>query len=85
MFRLARWFFISLIRFYKMCVSPLKGRPTCIYIPSCSSYAIEAIEKFGVFRGLGLAVKRVARCNPWRRGGIDPVPDNPKGDMRWLM
>ncbi|MDE7373687.1 MAG: membrane protein insertion efficiency factor YidD, partial [Clostridia bacterium] len=56
-----------------------------IYTPSCSAYMLEAIEQFGVFKGIILGTKRICRCVPWRKGGFDPVPDNPKGDMKWLF
>jgi putative membrane protein insertion efficiency factor len=49
--------------------------PRCRYYPSCSAYALEALEKHGAVRGSWLAAKRVSRCHPWHEGGIDPVPD----------
>ena len=64
---------LLLIRFYKNAVSPHIPR-SCRYFPSCSSYAYEAVEKFGPCRGLYLAVKRVLRCHPFHQGGFDPVP-----------
>jgi len=64
---------ISVIRFYQRYISPMKGTK-CPYIPSCSQYAIEAIEKHGVLKGGLLAVWRILRCNPFSKGGIDPVP-----------
>ena len=66
--------FIRLIKFYKKYLSPLKGRATCIYTPTCSQYAIEALEKYGLIKGGGLAVWRILRCNPFAKGGYDPVP-----------
>ena len=78
------WFFISMIRFYKMCLSPLWAE-SCIHYPTCSTYTIEAIEKHGVFKGIWLGAKRLARCVPWKKGGTDPVPDSLKGDMKWLL
>ncbi|MGN0481539.1 MAG: membrane protein insertion efficiency factor YidD [Lachnospiraceae bacterium] len=66
--------FIKLIRIYKKYISPLKGRRTCLYIPSCSTYAIQAIEKYGAFKGMFLACKRILRCNPFGKGGFDPLP-----------
>ena len=66
--------FIRLIKFYQKYLSPLKGRATCIYTPTCSQYAIEALEKYGVIKGGGLAVWRILRCNPFAKGGYDPVP-----------
>lgn len=66
--------FIRLIKFYQKYLSPLKGRATCIYTPTCSQYAIEALEKYGLIKGGGLAVWRIFRCNPFAKGGYDPVP-----------
>lgn len=62
------------IRFYQYVLSPLVG-PTCRFAPSCSEYAAEAIERFGVLRGGGLALRRLARCHPWGGSGYDPVPE----------
>ena len=66
--------FIGLIKFYRKYLSPLKGHTTCKYFPTCSQYAIEAIEKYGVLKGGLLAVWRILRCNPFSKGGYDPVP-----------
>ncbi len=63
-----------LIRIYQWTVSPMLG-PTCRFHPSCSNYALEAINRFGLFRGSWLTVKRLGRCHPWHPGGFDPVPD----------
>ncbi len=62
-----------LIRLYQLTVSPLLG-PRCRFYPSCSQYALEALQRFGFLRGSGLALKRIGRCHPWNPGGIDPVP-----------
>jgi putative membrane protein insertion efficiency factor len=62
-----------LIRLYQWTVSPLLG-PRCRFYPSCSSYALEAIDRFGVLRGLWLSLARIARCHPFHPGGFDPVP-----------
>ncbi len=59
--------------------------PVCIYIPSCSNYMLIALKKWGALKGLWLGIKRIMRCVPWKEGGVDPVPDNPKGPMKWLM
>lgn len=64
---------IGLIGFYRRYFSPLK-KPCCRFYPTCSQYAIEAVEEWGVIRGLALAVWRILRCNPFCRGGIDLVP-----------
>lgn len=79
-----RWFFKGLVLFYKKCISPLLPS-VCIYRPSCSTYMLEAIENFGVFKGIWIGSKRILRCVPWNEGGFDPVPDNPKGEMKWLF
>lgn len=65
--------FILLIKFYRKFISPLK-RGCCIYTPTCSQYAIEAIEKYGALKGGFLACWRILRCNPFAKGGYDPVP-----------
>ena len=66
---------IWLIRFYRKILSPLKGKPCCRFVPSCSAYAIEAFEKRGFFVGMILTVWRILRCNPFCVGGYDPVPE----------
>ena len=65
--------FIILIRFYQLSFSPLFA-PSCRYIPSCSQYGIEAITKYGPFKGAFLACKRFLSCNPFGGSGYDPVP-----------
>ena len=65
---------IKMIQSYKMALSPLKTAPTCKYYPTCSTYAIEAIEVHGALKGSLLAIWRILRCNPFSKGGYDPVP-----------
>jgi putative membrane protein insertion efficiency factor len=65
--------FIGLIKIYQWVISPLFG-PKCRFTPSCSNYALQALKKYGVFKGTWLAVKRIARCHPWGGHGYDPVP-----------
>jgi len=65
---------LILIRFYQLAVSP-HFPPACRYYPSCSAYAYEAVSRYGFLQGGFLAVKRILRCHPLRRGGYDPVPD----------
>ncbi|MCR5330519.1 MAG: membrane protein insertion efficiency factor YidD [Lachnospiraceae bacterium] len=65
---------IFLIRIYQRHISPLKGRSVCIYIPTCSQYAVEALEKYGAVKGSYYAIKRILRCHPFSKGGFDPVP-----------
>ena len=64
----------KLIRVYQLVVSPYLGN-NCRFYPSCSNYAIEAIEKFGVLKGLKMAFFRILKCNPWGGSGIDMVED----------
>jgi putative membrane protein insertion efficiency factor len=68
-----RAFFVLMIRAYQVGISPLLPS-SCRYVPSCSTYAIEAIEKYGAMKGGWLALKRIGRCHPFRSGGFDPVP-----------
>ena len=64
---------ILLVRFYQVCISPLKP-PSCRFTPTCSQYAIEALRKHGPLKGLYLTVRRILRCHPWGGSGYDPVP-----------
>ncbi len=65
---------IALVKFYRRAISPYT-KPSCRYIPTCSQYALEALEKYGAAKGGFLALKRVCRCNPWsRHDPYDPVP-----------
>ncbi|MBW4466260.1 MAG: membrane protein insertion efficiency factor YidD [Pegethrix bostrychoides GSE-TBD4-15B] len=70
---------IGLIKGYRLLVSPL-FHPTCRFYPTCSQYAIEAIERFGALKGSQLAVGRILRCQPLHHGGYDPVPPLKKLD-----
>ena len=65
--------FVALLRAYQYLFRPLLGR-NCRFFPSCSDYAIEAINRHGALSGGWLAVRRIARCHPWHPGGYDPVP-----------
>jgi uncharacterized protein len=68
-----RWLLIAFVRSYQVALSPLLPA-ACRYYPSCSAYAVEAIERYGALRGGWLAMKRIGRCHPFRPGGFDPVP-----------
>jgi putative membrane protein insertion efficiency factor len=72
--RQLRLLVVAPIRVYQRLVSPALGQ-RCKYYPSCSEYAAQAIERFGILRGLVLAAWRLLRCNPWSHGGFDPVED----------
>jgi putative membrane protein insertion efficiency factor len=65
--------FIVLIKIYQKIISPVIG-PQCRFTPTCSNYAVEALKKYGVFKGTWLAVKRISKCHPWGGKGYDPVP-----------
>ena len=64
---------LALVKFYRVAISPY-WPPCCRYIPTCSQYALEAIEKYGALKGGWLAFRRILRCNPFHKGGYDPVP-----------
>ncbi|RDH82684.1 MAG: membrane protein insertion efficiency factor YidD [endosymbiont of Galathealinum brachiosum] len=70
-----RKIFIGLIRFYQYAISPYLP-PHCRYTPTCSTYAVEAIGRFGILRGGWMALRRIGRCHPWQEGGYDPLPDD---------
>ena len=78
---------VFLIRLYQFAVRPFLAG-SCKFVPTCSEYGIEALHRHGWRRGLVLAVRRIARCHPLGRGGIDPVPDSLRGGFRtavgWL-
>ncbi|MGB9552851.1 MAG: membrane protein insertion efficiency factor YidD [bacterium] len=71
--KILKKFVLLLIRFYRKGISPYTP-PSCRYIPTCSQYAVEAIEKYGLAKGGWMAIKRILRCNPFHPGGYDPVP-----------
>ena len=72
--RLLAWPLLLLVQIYRYTLSPLLGA-NCRYAPSCSEYAIEALQKHGASHGTALAARRIARCHPWGGSGYDPVPD----------
>ncbi|TGA98653.1 membrane protein insertion efficiency factor YidD [Sporolactobacillus shoreae] len=69
-----KYLFIFLIRLYQKFISPLTP-PSCRFYPTCSQYAVEAFERFGVFRGGWLTIMRLLKCQPFHQGGFDPVPE----------
>ncbi len=66
---------IKAVKFYRKHLSKLKRNPCCRFYPTCSAYAIEALEIHGAFKGSCLSVWRILRCNPFTKGGVDPVPE----------
>ncbi len=69
-----KFLLIKLIEFYRKYISP-RTAPSCKFIPTCSQYGLEAIGRFGALKGGLLTLWRILRCNPWSRGGYDPVPE----------
>ena len=69
---------------YKILISPFFPK-TCIYYPTCSSYMLQAIKEFGIFKGIYLGTKRLFRCNPKHKGGEDYLPLNIKGEKKWVF
>jgi len=70
--KLTQWFILMLIRFYQYVISP-HFPPCCRYVPTCSAYAYEAVQKYGVCRGGFMALRRLLRCHPFHPGGYDPL------------
>lgn len=79
-----RYICIGLIYVYKYTISAVTPS-TCIYQPTCSTYALIAIKRFGTVKGIWLGAKRILRCSPKYEGGLDPVPDNLKGNLKFLV
>ncbi len=72
------------VYFYKFCISPLLPK-SCRYEPSCSTYFLQALDEYGAIKGAILGIKRIFRCNPWSKGGFDPVKPNIKGKIKWIL
>jgi putative membrane protein insertion efficiency factor len=64
---------LFLLKIYRRYISPMKSGPTCRFYPTCSQYALEAVSRYGAFKGSYLAVKRLLKCHPFHPGGYDPV------------
>lgn len=74
-----KYLLLTMIRFYRRCLSPLK-KPCCRFYPTCSRYALDAVRVWGPVTGVGLAAWRLLRCQPFSRGGYDPVPERHTAD-----
>ena len=74
-----KWLLIWLLRGYRFFISPLYGQ-VCKYHPSCSAYALQAVEHHGALKGSYLSITRLGRCHPWAKGGYDPVPGTEQGE-----
>lgn len=76
------WVVLLPVMLYRRVLSPMKRAPSCKYLPTCSEYAVEAVKTRGIVVGGALAAWRVLRCNPFARGGHDPVPHRCSGNAR---
>lgn len=65
---------IAIVKLYRKYISPMKRVPTCRFTPTCSEYALEALQRYGAIKGSYLAVRRILKCHPFHEGGFDPVP-----------
>ncbi|MBA3541497.1 MAG: membrane protein insertion efficiency factor YidD [Deltaproteobacteria bacterium] len=74
MHRALIWLVLAPVMIYRKVISPMKSRPSCRYLPTCSEYAIDAVKQRGIVVGVALALGRVLRCNPLFHAGYDPVP-----------
>ncbi|MDD2568764.1 MAG: membrane protein insertion efficiency factor YidD [Clostridia bacterium] len=68
-----KYILMGIVKLYQLFISPLLGA-NCRFTPTCSQYAMEALQKYGAFKGSLLALKRISKCHPWHEGGYDPVP-----------
>jgi len=75
---------VSFVELYRHLLSPLLGGGKCRFMPTCSEYAVQAFNKYGVTLGLMLAVRRVLRCGPWSEGGYDPLPETEEIKRIWF-
>lgn len=73
--------FLLPVKFYRKYISPLFP-PCCRFQPTCSQYCLDAVEEWGIIRGSALTLWRILRCNPWSKGGYDPVPENKKRNQK---
>lgn len=73
LFKPLTWLLIGLVQLYRHCISPLTP-PSCRFYPTCSAYTLEALRKYGPFKGSYLGIRRILKCHPFHKGGYDPVP-----------
>ncbi|MBI5450892.1 MAG: membrane protein insertion efficiency factor YidD [Gammaproteobacteria bacterium] len=79
-----RWLMAGLIKVYRYTLSPFLGN-NCRFYPTCSAYALEALERHGAWKGVLLAIRRVSHCHPWHPGGVDPVPERMEVTSKWKI
>ena len=75
---------LGLVKIYRYVISPLLPH-AYRFFPTCSEYFCLAVKEYGIIRGMAMGVGRIVRCNPWSKGGFDPVKPNIKGNIRWLL
>ena len=75
---------LGLVMLYKVLISPFFAH-ACRYYPTCSNYFAQAVVEYGIIRGIFIGIGRIFRCNPWSKGGFDPVKPNIKGNIKWLL
>lgn len=81
-----RWIVIGFLKFYKNIISPLFGfGKICRYTPTCSVYMMDAVREYGTARGVPMGLWRLLRCNPFSKGGFDPVRENLRGKIKWSV
>lgn len=81
-----RWIVLLLLKFYKAVISPLFGfDKVCRYTPTCSVYTMEAVRQYGSVAGMAMGAWRIMRCNPFSKGGFDPVKENLRGKIKWAV
>ena len=76
--------FLFLLVVYRITISPFLGN-NCRFVPTCSAYTYESIEKHGVLKGVFLGIKRILKCHPFHKGGFDPVPEKSEVKLKWIQ
>lgn len=79
-----KYVLMFLLRLYKLFLSPILGN-NCCYSPTCSMYMYDAVSRYGALYGFLMGIRRLLRCTPFHKGGFDPVPENYKGKIKWIL